>query len=187
MFRILEDKILKYNSLSLEKELGHKVFPENLIPDTAVKLKFFFETGFEKKYVVNMCHVGDDLVINIDLDNINEEMVYEAFKVDGNEAEVLNDGYLELFELIGRGAMLRLFKYFCGDKIDCPKRLYRSEFIAGLIKQETARRERAKSSRASGYMIKFIERVLSKRCRENEAENSLAILVHMGNVNWQYT
>lgn len=38
--------------------------------------------------------------MNIDLDNINEEMVYQVFGVDGKEAEALNDSYLELFELI---------------------------------------------------------------------------------------
>lgn len=33
-------------------------------------------------------------MINIDLDNLSEETVYEAFNVDGNEAEALNDSYL---------------------------------------------------------------------------------------------
>lgn len=109
-------------------------------------------------------------MINIDLDNINEESVYKAFNVDGNEAEALNDCYLELFELIGRDAMLKLFKYFRGDKIDCPMKLYRPEFIADLAKQETDRRERAKIARAGGYTVKFIEGVLSKRRKENETE-----------------
>ncbi len=49
-------------------------------------------------------------MIELDLDNLNDEIVYQAFKVDGNEAEALNDSYLELFELIGRDAMLKLFK-----------------------------------------------------------------------------
>ena len=59
-------------------------------------------------------------MINIDFDKINDELVYEAFGVEGNEADALNDSYLELFELIGRDAMLKLFKHFRGDKIDCP-------------------------------------------------------------------
>ena len=71
-------------------------------------------------------------MIDIDLDNLNEEDVYNAFGVDGNEGEALNDIYLELYELIGRDGMLKLFKYFRGDKIDCPMRLYRPEFIADL-------------------------------------------------------
>ena len=79
-------------------------------------------------------------MINIDLDNVNEEAVYRAFNVDGNEAEALNDSYLELFELIGRDAMLKLFKYFRGAKI----------------------------ARAGGYTAKFIEGVLNKRRKENE-------------------
>ncbi len=57
-------------------------------------------------------------MLDIDLDNLNEDMVYEAFGVEGNEGEALNDIYLELFELIGRDGMLKLFKYFRGDKID---------------------------------------------------------------------
>ena len=38
-------------------------------------------------------------MIELDLDNLNEETVYQAFHVDGNEAEALNDSYLELFEI----------------------------------------------------------------------------------------
>ena len=106
--------------------------------------------------------------MNIDLDNLNEEMVYEAFGVDGNEGEALNDIYLELFELIGRDAMLKLFTHFHGDKIDCPMRLYRAEFIADLAKNEPDRRERAKIARAGGYSARVIEGVLSKRRKENE-------------------
>ena len=90
------------------------------------------------------------MVSKIDFNKINDEIVYDIFKVDGNEAEALNDSYLELFELIGRDAMIKLFTHFRGDKIDCPMRLYRPEYIADLAKQETDRRERAKIARAGG-------------------------------------
>lgn len=103
----------------------------------------------------------------IDLDNLNEESVYDVFNVDGHESEALNDSYLELYEIIGREAMLKLFKYFRGDKIDCPMRLYRSDYIADLVDQTTDRRERAKIARAGGYTIKFIEGILSKRRNED--------------------
>lgn len=109
-------------------------------------------------------------MININFDNINDELVYEAFDVKGNEADALNDSYLELFELIGRDAMLKLFKHFRGDKIDCPMRLYRPEFIADLAKHVPDRRERAKIARAGGYSAKVIESILNKRRKENESE-----------------
>ncbi|MCL1819480.1 MAG: hypothetical protein FWG36_02350 [Oscillospiraceae bacterium] len=109
-------------------------------------------------------------MINIDFDNISEEFVYKAFGVDGNEAEALSDAYLELFELIGKESMLKLFKHFRGDKIDCPMRLYRPEFIADLAKQSADRRERAKIARAGGYSAKVIEGLLSKRRKENEVD-----------------
>lgn len=109
-------------------------------------------------------------MVAIDLDNMNEEAIYKALGVDGNEAEALNDIYLELFELIGRDATLKLFKHFRGDKIDCPMRLYRPEYIADLAKQTTDRRERAKIARAAGYTVKFIEGLLRKRKEDDEAE-----------------
>jgi len=107
-------------------------------------------------------------VIKIDFDNINEDIVYEAFEVDGNEAEALNDIYLELFELIGKDAMLKLFKHYRGDKLDLQMRLYRPEYIADIAKNVKDRRERAKIARAGGYTAKAIEGMLSKRKNEPE-------------------
>ena len=75
-------------------------------------------------------------MIKIDFNNISDEIIYNAFHVDGNEAEALNDSYLELFELFVRDAMLKVYTHFHGDKIDCPMRLYRPEFIAVLAKSE---------------------------------------------------
>ena len=108
--------------------------------------------------------------IEIDLDNLNESDVYAAFEVDGNEAEALNDSYLELYELIGREAMLKLFKHYRGSRIDCPMRLYRPDYVANLVNKTTDRRERSKIAIAGGYSIKFIEGLLSKRKCENEEE-----------------
>ena len=110
-------------------------------------------------------------MLNIDFDNISDELIYKLFEVDGNESEALNDSYLELYELLGRDAMLKIFKHYHGDKIDCPMRLYRPEFIADLAKLETDRRERAKIARAGGYSAKVIEGLLSKRRKENEKES----------------
>ena len=111
-------------------------------------------------------------MIEIDLDDLKDEDVYAAFGVEGNEGEALNDIYLELFEMIGRDGMLKLFKYFRGDKIDCPMRLYRPEVVADLAKQTTDRRERAKIARAAGYTVKFIESMLRKRRDEDVEEES---------------
>jgi len=122
-------------------------------------------------YARQVCYICPGrriILVNIDFDNISDELVYNIFDVEGNEAEALNDIYLELFELIGREAMLKLFKHYRGDKIDMPMRLYRPEYIADLAKQVTDRRERAKIARAAGYSAKMIEGLLSKRRKENE-------------------
>ena len=64
--------------------------------------------------------------------------------------------------------MLKLYKHYHGDKIDCPMKLYRAEYVADLAKQTTERRQRANIARAAGYSLKFIESVLQKRKREDE-------------------
>ncbi len=109
-------------------------------------------------------------MIKIDFGSIDDDTVYKLFNVDGNEAEALNDMYLELFELIGRDAMLKLHKFYKGDKIDLPMKLYRLEFIADIAKQVPDRRERAKIARAAGYSAKAIEGMLAKRKNESDTE-----------------
>ncbi len=104
---------------------------------------------------------------SIDFDNITDDIIYKLFQVDGNEGIALNDSYLELYELIGKDAMLKLFKHYRGDKIDCPMRLYSLDFIADLAETIPDRRERAKIARAGGYSAKALESVLSKRRKYN--------------------
>ena len=99
---------------------------------------------------------------------LDEKGVYKAFHVEGNEAEALTDSYFELYQLLGAEAMLKLYKHYHGDKIDCPMKLYRAEYVADLAKQTTERRQRANIARAAGYSLKFIESVLQKRKKEDE-------------------
>lgn len=106
--------------------------------------------------------------MKIDFNNIDEEMVYKLFEVDGKEGEALSDMYLELFELIGKDAMLKLHKFYKGDRIDMPMRLFRPEFIADIARGVSERRERAKIARAAGYSSKAIEGILAKRRDEDE-------------------
>ena len=56
-----------------------------------------------------------DMSVNLNL--LDEKGVYEAFHVDGNEAEALTDSYFELYRLLGTEAMLKLYKHYHGDKI----------------------------------------------------------------------
>ena len=108
----------------------------------------------------------DDLSIN--LNTLDEKGVYEAFHVEGNEEEALTDSYFELYQLLGAEAMLKLYKHYHGDKIDCPMKLYRAEYVADLAEQEKDRRKRAEIVRAGGYALKFIESLIQKRKKESE-------------------
>lgn len=102
----------------------------------------------------------------IEINNLTENNAYEAFCVEGNEAEALTDSYYELYELLGAEAMLKLYKHYHGDKIDCPMKLYRAEYIAELVAMTQDRRKRADIARAGGYSLKFIESIIQKRKKE---------------------
>lgn len=56
-------------------------------------------------------------MVKLDFNNINAEIEYNAFQVDGLEDEALNDIYLELYELIGKEDMLKLFTHFTAIKL----------------------------------------------------------------------
>ena len=106
------------------------------------------------------------------LNTLDEKGVYRAFNIEGNEADALTDSYFELYQLLGAEAMLKLYKHYHGDKIDCPMKLYRAEYIADLAKHASDRRQRASIARAAGYSLKFIESVLQKRKKEDEDDKS---------------
>ena len=86
----------------------------------------------------------------------------------GMEEQALTDRYYELYELLGAEAMMKLYENYRGDKIDCPMKLYRAEYIADLVSRETDRRRRAEIARSGGYALKFIESIINKRKKERE-------------------
>lgn len=101
---------------------------------------------------------------------MNNSNDFEAIFPEENEEKALTDRYFELYELLGAEAMMKLYDHYHGDKIDCPMKLYRAEYVADLAKQSTERRQRANIARAAGYSLKFIESVLQKRKKEDEDE-----------------
>lgn len=63
---------------------------------------------------------------------------------------------------------MKLYDNYHGDKIDCPMKLYRAEYIADLAAHEKDRRKRAEIARAGGYALKFIESLIQKRRKESK-------------------
>ena len=99
---------------------------------------------------------------------MNNSNDFEAIFPEENEEKALTDRYFELYELLGAEAMMKLYDHYHGDKIDCPMKLYRAEYVADLAAQEKDRRKRAEIARAGGYALKFIESLIQKRKKESE-------------------
>jgi hypothetical protein len=107
---------------------------------------------------------------SIDLTNMSEVDIYHNFVESGMELDALNGSYPELVELIGCEATLKLFKYFRGSKIDCPKFFYKQDFIAEIAAKVTDKRERAKIAIASGYTSSRIEVLISANYKKNHEQ-----------------
>lgn len=99
---------------------------------------------------------------------MNNSNDFEAIFREENEEKALTDRYFELYELLGAEAMMKLYDHYHGDKIDCPMKLYRAEYVADLAEQEKDRRKRAEIARAGGYALKFIESLIQKRRKASE-------------------
>ena len=99
---------------------------------------------------------------------MNNSNDFEAIFPEENEEKALTDRYFELCELLGAEAMMKLYDHYHGDKIDCPMKLYRAEYVADLAAQEKDCRKRAEIARAGGYALKFIESIIQKRKKEND-------------------
>ena len=55
---------------------------------------------------------GGGIVIDIDFDNLNEEAVYKAFHIDGNESEALNTVIWDFLSLSGGIQCLSCLRIF---------------------------------------------------------------------------
>ena len=107
-------------------------------------------------------------MVDIDFDKMTDVDIYHAFVCDGKEPDALTGSYPELVELIGCEATLKLFKYFRGCKIDCPKFFYRQDYIVELAVQVTDKRERAKIAIASGYTANRLEVLVCQRKKKGK-------------------
>ena len=101
-------------------------------------------------------------MFDIDFDTMTDVDIFQAFVSEGRETEALTGSYPELVGLIGSEATLKLFKYFRGCKIDCPKFFYKQDYIVELAAQVTDKRERAKIAVASGYTANRLEVLINQ-------------------------
>lgn len=101
-------------------------------------------------------------MFDIDFDTMTDMDIYRAFVAEGKEAEALTGSYPELVGLIGSEATLKLFKYFRGCKIDCPKFFYKQDYVVELAARVPDKRERAKIAVASGYTANRLEVLVSQ-------------------------
>jgi len=106
--------------------------------------------------------------MKLDLDTMTDIDIYKEFVPSGKESAALTGSYPDLVELIGCEAALKIFKHYRGGKIDCPKFLYRQDYLVDLASKVSDKRDRAKIAIASGYTVNRLEALVNKRKKEEK-------------------
>lgn len=95
--------------------------------------------------------------MNINFNDISDVELFGILTEGYSLSDVLAGNYAELVELLGVHNALKLFKHFHGCKINCPKHLYKPEFIIGRASMIKDRRQREQLAILCGYTSAWLE------------------------------
>lgn len=79
-----------------------------------------------------------------------------------NDINALNDVYREIADLLGYDDALALYTHFKGQQITFPVKLFKSEHIKELLKQQYDGTNAKKLARTYGYSERWIKELLKK-------------------------
>ncbi|WP_312095361.1 Mor transcription activator family protein [Aminipila sp.] len=89
----------------------------------------------------------------------------ERIKADHLNKETLNDVYREIAELVGMDNMIKLYKFYKGQQVSFPTRIYRKEFLREVIEKHYDGTNAKDISRELGYSERWIKE-LAKRIKK---------------------
>lgn len=79
-----------------------------------------------------------------------------------NDIDALNDVYREIAELLSYDDALALYTHFKGQQITFPVKLFKSEHIKELLKQQYDGTNAKKLARTYGYSERWIKELIKK-------------------------
>lgn len=79
-----------------------------------------------------------------------------------SDIDALNDVYREIADLLGYDDALVLYTHFKGQQITFPIKLFNSEHIKKLLKQQYNGKNAKKLAKAYGYSERWIKELLKK-------------------------
>lgn len=79
-----------------------------------------------------------------------------------NDTDALNDVYKEIADLLGYDEALVLYTHFKGQQITFPVKLFKSEHIKELLKEQYDGTNAKKLARTYGYSERWIKELLKK-------------------------
>ncbi len=78
------------------------------------------------------------------------------------DIDALNDVYKEMADLIGYDNAIMIYTHFKGQQITFPVKLFKSEHIKELLKQQYDGTNAKKLARTYGYSERWIKELLKK-------------------------
>jgi hypothetical protein len=104
---------------------------------------------------------------NIDLDKMDDLELFKALTKGMNISDAVHGDYAELINVFGEETALKMFKHFRGCKINCPKYLYKQDFIVQLAAAEPNKRQREKIAILCGYTAGRLEALVKEHIKNH--------------------
>lgn len=96
---------------------------------------------------------------------------FELFKVLTEDIDISNavhNDYAELIKLFGEETAFKMFKHYRGCKVNCPKYLYKQDFVVKIAAREPNKRQRERIAILCGYTAGRLESLVKEYLKSQE-------------------
>ena len=107
---------------------------------------------------------------NIDLNKNDRYEIFKALTEGVDISEAVHEDYARLIDIIGEEMAFKVFVNYGGCEINCPKYLYKQEFVIKLAIKEKDKRQREKIAIHCGYTAGRLESLVKKYLKNNPSQ-----------------
>ncbi|GHU46730.1 hypothetical protein FACS1894120_4050 [Clostridia bacterium] len=92
--------------------------------------------------------------------------IFKSLTAGEEISEAVHSDYAELIRILGIENTLKLFNSYHGCKINCPKYLYKPEFVVRIAAEEPDKRQRERIAILCGYTAGRLESLVKEYKKE---------------------
>lgn len=103
----------------------------------------------------------------LDLDKMDDLEMFNVLTKDIDFSEAVHGDYAELIRVFGVEVALKMYKHFRGCKVNCPKYLYKQDFVVKIAAAEPNKRQRERIAILCGYTAGRLEALVKDFQKKN--------------------